>query len=53
VILCICNNITETNLKENPFLINKIGTKCGICVREGVIKCEKDVYIVDKRDPAS
>jgi len=50
VIICVCNNIREKDLKENPFLISKVGTKCGVCVREGVIKCGKDVYIMDKRD---
>jgi len=50
VIICVCNNIREKDLKENPFLIDKVGTKCGICVREGAIKCDKATYIVDRRD---
>jgi len=29
--LCICNAITETMVRENPSLKEKIGTKCGIC----------------------
>ena len=50
MIICVCNNIREKDLKENPFLISKVGTKCGVCVREGVIECGKDVYIMDTKD---
>ena len=30
--ICICNAITETQLKENPELKKLIGTKCGKCL---------------------
>ena len=50
VIICVCNNIREKDLKENPFLINEIGTKCGICVKKGAIKCGDATYIVDRTD---
>lgn len=30
--LCICNNISEKDLLEEPFLINKIGSSCGKCI---------------------
>lgn len=51
MILCVCNNIGEKDLKENPFLINKIGTKCGICIKEGVISSEEEItFLVDRAD---
>jgi len=50
VIVCVCNNIREIDLKENPFLIDKVGRKCGICVLKGVIECDNTTYIVDRRD---
>jgi len=30
--ICICNGITESMLKDNPELVNKIGTNCGKCL---------------------
>ena len=50
MVICICNGIREKDLKENPFLINKVGTKCGICIKEGHIKCGEDTYILDLKD---
>ena len=32
MILCICNNISEKDLLQEPFLINKIGSRCGKCI---------------------
>ena len=51
MILCICSNVGEKDLKENPFLITKIGIKCGICIKEGVIESKKEItFLVDIRD---
>jgi len=33
--LCVCNAITEKMLKENSFLLQVIGTKCGKCLESG------------------
>lgn len=33
--LCICCNITEKDLEQNPELINYIGSVCGACVSDG------------------
>jgi hypothetical protein len=30
--ICICNAITEKMLKEDPTLIDKVGSKCGTCL---------------------
>lgn len=35
VYLCICNEITEQDIKDNPELINLIGTECGKCISAG------------------
>lgn len=32
MILCICNNISESDLLQEPFLIHKIGSSCGKCI---------------------
>jgi len=34
MIVCVCNNISEKDLEKNPELINIVGSKCGICVRD-------------------
>ena len=31
MIVCICNNIKESDLKKDPKLIFKCGTQCGKC----------------------
>lgn len=33
--LCICCNITENDIKENPELIKYIGSICGACISDG------------------
>lgn len=30
--VCICNAISDSDLKSNPELENKIGTECGECM---------------------
>ena len=30
--VCICNAITEKDIKENPELNNLVGTVCGMCL---------------------
>ena len=30
--ICICNAITENDVKENPELNNLVGTVCGKCL---------------------
>jgi len=32
--VCVCNAITESMLKSNPSLKDKIGTCCGTCVKD-------------------
>ena len=34
MIICICNNIKQSDLDKNPKLILKCGTKCGKCIEE-------------------
>lgn len=34
MIVCVCNNISEKDLKKNPELINVVGSKCGVCIRD-------------------
>jgi bacterioferritin-associated ferredoxin len=36
MIVCICNNISEQDLLDNPDLAILVGSVCGIC-----IKCNK------------
>jgi hypothetical protein len=33
--LCICSNITEKDLKNNPELAKYIGSVCGACLSDG------------------
>ena len=33
--LCICNKVTEKDLKEYPQLLDIIGSKCGKCIFDG------------------
>lgn len=33
MIVCICNNIRSTDLKQNPELANLIGSCCGRCMQ--------------------
>lgn len=40
MIICICNNITETMVRDNPECISQCGTECGQC-RENI------QYIID------
>ena len=32
--VCICNAITEKDIKENPELNTLIGTVCGMCIND-------------------
>ena len=32
--VCICNGISDTMLKNDPTLIEKVGTSCGKCKEE-------------------
>ena len=50
MIVCVCNNIKESDLQRNPFLINVVGTKCGICIKNGQVSCGNETYIVDQQD---
>jgi len=31
MIVCICNNIKDSDIKNNPLLLEQCGTKCGSC----------------------
>lgn len=31
MIICICNNIKDSDIKKNPSLLEQCGTKCGCC----------------------
>jgi bacterioferritin-associated ferredoxin len=42
MILCICNNIREQDIKSHPELANLIGSCCGKCVEELKVKVTKD-----------
>jgi bacterioferritin-associated ferredoxin len=42
MILCICNNISEHDIKKNPELAILIGSCCGKCTAELKIKVPKD-----------
>lgn len=33
MIICICNNIKESDIKKDPSLIHKCGTQCGKCIK--------------------
>jgi len=33
--ICICNAITEKDIKENPELNKLVGTVCGMCLQAG------------------
>lgn len=35
MIICICNNISQKDLDENPLLAQVIGSYCGKCIFEG------------------
>ena len=50
--ICICNAITEKMLDKEPFLINKVGTKCGKCLDNSSIIRHNITYLVkkDERD---
>ncbi len=47
--ICICNAITESDLENNPFIINIVGNQCGICIKNP-IKVSGATYHVDKFD---
>ena len=47
--LCICNNISEKDLLEEPFLVNKIGTGCGKCI-EKRISCGQIDFLIEPQD---
>lgn len=32
MIICICNNISEDDIEDNPELIEECGTGCGKCL---------------------
>lgn len=40
--ICICNNITEEDLRRDPGLISKIGIVCGQCVSDGDVTVSTD-----------
>lgn len=46
--VCICNAITEKMLDDEPFLINKVGTKCGKCLDNSSIIGHNITYLVEK-----
>jgi len=43
--LCVCNKITEKMLEENSSLAHKIGSKCGICIKDQKIITEQITYL--------
>jgi len=54
--VCICNAITEKQLRENSFLLALVGSKCGKCLETGKVKDdERCTYLVaherDKKKP--
>lgn len=50
--LCICNNISEKDLLEEPFLVNKIGTVCGKCIEKhnARISCGQIDFLIAPQD---
>jgi bacterioferritin-associated ferredoxin len=42
MILCICNNIREQDVKSQPELAKLIGSCCGRCIEEVKVKVAKD-----------
>ena len=47
MIICICNAISESDLRANPGLIHNVGTQCGKCISQGSIKVDEVEYIID------
>lgn len=43
--VCICNAITEKDLKRNPELKKLLGTKCGKCMSRKKIMTQAEKYI--------
>lgn len=52
MILCICNNISEKDLLQEPFLINKIGSRCGKCLENTNFKvsCGQIDFLLSRQD---
>jgi hypothetical protein len=49
MLVCVCNNIKASELKNNPALVNKVGNNCGlcneICAQCGKKECEHNIDI--------
>jgi hypothetical protein len=51
VILCICNNIREQDVKKQPELINLVGSCCGRCLLDPtVVKISSSFYDAAKKE---
>jgi len=50
--LCICNNISEKDLLKEPFLINKVGSRCGKCIEDSttVVSCGQIDFLLTPSD---
>jgi len=49
--VCSCNNISSKDLEKDPFLIHKVGSKCGKCVeRNQQVVCGNLSVLVEPED---
>ena len=47
MVICVCNNITESDIKRDPHLMHEVGTKCGKCLKACKI-AEENQWEADK-----
>lgn len=41
--VCICNAISEDDIRENPALIHECGTGCGTCLSHPILSEESEL----------
>ena len=42
--VCICNEITEKDIKDKPYLLKIVGNQCGKCINSSKIINKKEDY---------
>ena len=52
--VCVCNNVKASELRDNPELINRVGTNCGLCMvvcaQCGELDCEHQLDLALLRE---
>jgi bacterioferritin-associated ferredoxin len=49
MIVCVCNNISESQIRDNPTLLDQCATECATCEEVvAVLRSELNTESVDK-----